>query len=146
MNPFLLPPDDRLSHWKTFRNTLKDFEEIKQFELVLSFFNKAPLENRSYDIMDLKSWPTPWEMMNSNIWCRDSIAVGMEFTLGLGGINRERMELLHLQFKKKSDERLILKIDDRWNLNYDWGSITENIDDHRVLSRWKFIGRSYTLI
>ena len=144
MNPFLLPSSDRLTEWKKFRNTLPALDELTQFTEVVKFFSKAPLENRSYDITDLKSWPTPWELMNENLWCRDSIAVGMEFTLGLSGINRERMEINHIIFKNKSDERLILKIDQRWILNYDWGSIAENIDDHRVLSRWKYTGRSYT--
>lgn len=144
MNPFLLSPKERLAHWSAFRRELPVLPEAEQFARVADYFAKAPLVKIAYDPVRPDTWPTPWEMISDGEWCRQSIAVGMEATLRLAGLDPERTALAMIICPEISDHRLVLQIDGRVTLNYLWGLPTDRpLGPHRVIGRWRFRGRGY---
>ena len=147
MNPFLLSHDERLSHWKKFRKSLTTMDEMAQLKAVAEYWAKAPLVSIAYDPSDATNWPTPWEMMSSNEWCRSSIAIGMENTLRLAGFSASRMKLKLIIDRDIQEMLLVLVIDDQWILNYDWGFIKPYPKtNHSVIRGWQFVGKKYSLL
>ena len=93
MNPFILPKPQLLQEWKNLRNSLSEKEEMTQLTEVMKFWSLAPTSRIAYDPEALDTYPTPWEMMSENDWCDNSLAVGMEFTLRLGGWDQNRLKI-----------------------------------------------------
>ena len=87
----MMAPDARLAHWKNFRNSLSGMAEIDQLAAVAEYWKWPPLKSVSCDPEALDLLPTPWEMMSANDWCRNSVAIGMDFTLRLSGWDSSRM-------------------------------------------------------
>jgi len=147
MNPFLLPPQQRLTHWKDFRSNLNQKSEMDQLSAVADYWQWPPLKTMAYDPESLDLLPTPWEMIANNDWCKNSVAVGMEFTLRLIGWDVNRMTIKMMRDYDISDQKLVLEIDEKHLLNYDYGVVTE-IPNTRFdfISSWRFIGRNYQRI
>lgn len=146
MNPFLLPTAERMADWRCFRASLAKKEEAEKFAAVAAYWAQAPLLTMAYDVEAPRTWPTPWEMMHVNQWCRKSVAIGMEATLRLIGIDSERLTLELMLDRDIQDLLFILKIDDQWALNYDWGSVTTYPKtEHAVIRRIRFSGRGYSV-
>lgn len=142
-NPFLMSPDDRMTHWKTFRRSLTDLETSKQLELVAQYWSKAPIGPLAYNPENAKQWLTPWEMIHHNQWCRSSVALGMEQTLRLAGMDKDRLTL-RLVSDKTNGALLLLIVDGLYVLNYDWGSVFSlPLTGHRVMREWRFAEREY---
>ncbi len=147
MNPFLLSHDERLAHWKEFRRSLGAMDEIAQLRAVADYWSKAPLKSIAYDPADASNWPTPWEMMHANEWCRSSVAIMMEATLRLAGFSPDRMLLKLIIDRDIQEELLVLIIDAQWVLNYDWGFIQPYPKtDHSAIRAWRFAGKTYSLL
>jgi hypothetical protein len=145
MNPFLLRTEDRLAHWKNFRKSLPLLDEMTQFTSVAEYWSKAPLVSIAYDSFDATTWPTPWEMIRNNEWCRNSVAIGMENTLRLAGFPSNRMTLTLIIDRDIQEILLILIVDRKWVLNYDWGMVLAYPrTDHSVLKTWKFGNKAYS--
>jgi hypothetical protein len=143
MNPFLLTPPERLDHWAAFRDELRNFDDATRIQKVADYFTKAPLSNFAYDVTSPDTWPTPWEMIAANDWCRQSIAIGMEATLRLSGFDPSRLTLMAFG-TEECDRNLILKIDRQTTLNYIWGQPSYQLPDVLfVHGLWRHTGRKY---
>lgn len=145
INPFLLSLDERLRHWKELRNSLVSMDELSCLQTVADFWSKAPLKTIAYDVSDPETWFTPWEMIRNNEWCRSSVAIGMENTLRLSGFSPDRLNLKLILDRNIQEVLLVLIIDDKWVLNYDWGCVRSYQKNHNVLKSWRFVGKSYLL-
>lgn len=146
MNPFLLTPDERLADWKALRRSLASLPEIVQLEKVADYWAKAPLRSIAYaeDVADL---PGPWEMIHAGQWCRNSVAIGMEATLRLAGWSPDRLVLRHILDPEASCMLVVLQIDRRWALNYEYGQLTPYpATKHRVMQQWQWRSRAYSQI
>lgn len=147
MNPFLLERDERLSDWKEFRKHLPTLDRKTQLEELVSYWSKAPLLKHHIDAYDLGNAPSPWEMIAQGDWCRDAVAVGMEFTLRLSGWDSDQLNLVFIKDYDLSEQVLLLKLDSGETLNYCFGEITEYPQtDHEVIATWRHNGRSYSKI
>lgn len=148
LNPFLLSPDERLVNWKNFRKSIVEFSDEEKFQAVVDYWSRAPLQNIAYDIEDVENFPTPWEMVHAGDWCRNSIAIGMEFTLRMAGIDASRLELRMIIDPTISDMMLTVVVDNKYILNYDWGNVyTEKLSkDARIIKRIVFAKESYASI
>jgi hypothetical protein len=124
INPFLLSVKDRLNHWKAFRKTLADNAEQEQLEKVAEYWSHTPIQSIAYNMDEPDTWPTAWEMMSLNDWCRNSVAIGIEFTLRLTGWNPDRLKLKLILDRQSSVMVMTVVVDDKWILNYDWGIVT----------------------
>jgi len=144
-NHFLLPADSRLEHWKGFRKTLSEMsDDIQKFQAVADYWATAPLLNIAYDPEAPNTWPTIWEMIRTGDWCRNSVAIGMEGTLRLSGIDPKRLMLGLLLDQDVSMMTMVVQVDTKWLLNYDWGILTKRPKTrHRWLRRFQWSGRFF---
>ena len=132
---------------KAFRNELTNHSEAEQLKFVAEYWSRAPISTMAYDPEKLNELPTPWEMMCNNDWCRNSLAIGMEFTLRLIGWAPERMTIRYIKDYDISDQTLILEIDEKTWLNYDYGmAVNKPNTKHVMLESWRFTGKFYKII
>jgi len=145
MNPFLLSREERLTDWKALRTQLRSLDLEEAAQTVARYWARAPLMKCAYDAYRLETWPGPWEMVMAGDWCRDSVAVGMEFTLRLAGFSQDRLTLVMIKDYDVSDQMLCLKIDNEKLLNY---SVAEVVDypttKHDIIFQYRFNGRGYS--
>ena len=145
MNPFLLPPAERLADWRQFRTSLTKIDDDQQISAVATYWAQAPLLRIAYDLDG--NWPTIWEMIYANHWCRNTVAIGMEATLRLAGMHSDRLTLRLINDNDIHEVLLILVIDDRCVLNYDWGYARPFLQtDYSILCEWRYTGRDYTIL
>jgi hypothetical protein len=138
MNSFLLAPQIRLTAWRAFRHTIANETEQTQLQMVADFWSQAPLNPIAFAIDD--PWPTTWEMLMTNNFCRQSLALGMESTLRLAGWPSDR--LLLKMINDSTTSLLILVVDEQWMLNYAWGKVVPVVP-HPILRQWRFVSRDY---
>lgn len=144
MNPFVLSPQDRLEHWKQFRRSLSNLSHEAQLKSVAEYWALAPLSRMAYDVEQPDTWPTPWEMISEGNWCRNSVAIGMEFTLRLGGIDASRLHLANIRDYDLSDQTMVVIIDDLKVLNYTYSEVVNYPNTrHDIVGRWRFSGKFY---
>ena len=145
MNPFLLAPAERLADWRQFRKSLTAMSEHDQLRAVAQYWAQAPLLPSLPPLWALNhtNTPTIWQMIDENRWSRNSVAIGMEATLRLAGMSVDRMTL---QLVHHRNDLLVLVIDDRWMLNYDWGCLTDHSKDLPIIHQWRFDGRNYSTL
>lgn len=144
MNPFILSSQDRLAHWKQFRKDLSLLSEEEQINAVATYWSLAPLSKLAHDMEQPNNCPSPWEMVTDGDWCRNSVAMGMEFTLRLAGWSAERLELRMIRDWDISEVIVVLNIDDSKVLNYTYGTVVDYpATRHDILGRWRFCGKLY---
>ena len=59
--------DQRLVAWSHFRKSLESSND--PFKDTLDFYNKAPTVSIHTDPYDKTTWPTPWELLQENMYC-----------------------------------------------------------------------------
>lgn len=118
MNPFLLPPSERLAEWRTFRLALPAFEEMEQLKMVARWVAQAPTSNYVLDYNDTASWPGPWELLNVGDFDDTAKAYLMEQTLIMAGWAPQRFRLHYVRNQSASMETMVLLVDNKWALNY----------------------------
>ncbi len=147
MNPFLMGPRERLADWKQLREGIKALPEAERLAQVATYWGKAPLARFAYDAEDAGSWPTIWEMINENDWCRNSVAIGMEQTLRLSGWDAKRLKLVFVKDHDLSDMMLVVQVDDRLWLNYEHNTVVEIPDTKReILVCWQYTTKGYQTV
>jgi hypothetical protein len=71
----------RLSDWYTLRQQLeKSFDPLND---VVNFFSKLPKAKFYTDPYDSSRWPTPWELIDENEYCKFNLILGICYTLQL---------------------------------------------------------------
>ncbi len=144
MNHFFLSRDERVQHWKIFRDSLKELSDIEALNAVAHYWAQAPIMKRAYDDMDFSDWPSPWEMVHKGDWCQSSVAIGMEFTLRLAGWDANRLELITITDYDISEQKMILKIDESLVLNYTVGEVEEYpTTNHLIMISFRHDGKRY---
>ncbi len=121
MNPFLLSEKERMLSWRELRNQISALPDDEKFEPLLRWWAKAPICAYAIDAYDCAQWPTPWELLNENMFCTSAVAYLMAQTLILSGVNEARIMLTCI--KGNDDERLIVVVDDSIVLNYSYGEV-----------------------
>ncbi len=146
VNPFisLNSGDDRLASWKELRRSLADLDEADALARVAEYWGCAPVSNFSYNPEMPEDWPSAWEMVSRGEWCRNMLAVAIEFTLRLAGWDASRLKLIYLRDYDISEELLILKIDDKYALNYSVGQVVDYPQTEQVITGiWQFDHKDY---
>lgn len=131
MNPFLLPPAERLSEWRNFRNSLLHLDEMEQLEKVAYWVNQAPTSTYVLDYDNPKSWPGPWELINQGDFDDVAMAYLMEQTLLLLGWDPSRLTLHMVRNSAESFQSMILLVDKKWALNYAHASVFNFDNEHQ---------------
>lgn len=119
MNPFNLPPQNRLTIWRQFRCAIQNNPEDEQINKVAEFWGQCPFIGWTIEPTDPASWCSVWEMLFDGRYCLNSTAVAIESTLRFLGFDANRLELSMI---RKVDafrsEYFIVKIDGNQVLNY----------------------------
>ena len=119
-------------------------DDIQKLQAVAAFWAQAPLMLIAYDLEQPDQWPTPWEMIHANEWCRNSVAIGMEATLRLAGMAASRLLLRQIIDRDIQAMLLVLVVDNTWVLNYDWGSVLPYPQTNQhIMHEWRFVDRGY---
>lgn len=118
MNPFLLPPSERLAEWRDFRASLADTGDMEQLAAVAKWVAQVPTSTYVLDYDDTTSWPGPWDLLHQGDFDDVAKAYLMEQTLVMLGWAPERMRLIMVRNQEASFQTMILLIDNKWALNY----------------------------
>ena len=73
--------EQRLSEWSTFRDSLEASEDPLQD--VINYYNKIPTVSIQTDPYTPSTWPSPWELINENMYCDFCRVLGMCYSLQL---------------------------------------------------------------
>jgi len=74
---------DRILEWRLWRKTLDTMSWQDCLTEVNNSWSLAPRVNH-YLIPDMvEDWPTPWELINDNIYCDLAVSLGIYYTLSL---------------------------------------------------------------
>lgn len=127
-NVFLLPPKERIKHWKKFRDTLNSQQSDEtQLLLVQEYWHQYPYIERLLDPYDKSGWPTPWEILYSGDICKISIAYLMQQTLLMSDNrwNSDRIKLVYIRDVELSADIMVVVVDAKYVLNYSLHELTE---------------------
>jgi hypothetical protein len=122
---FNLPPDERLSTWSNFRRQLDISED--PFRDSIDFWLTAPFVpyNKDVDPYNVKSWPTPWEIIIENKYDDFTKALLMSWTLKLTDKFKDsKIEIkTYIDNKNKRQYNMVF-INDAQVLNYVDNAVT----------------------
>ena len=116
MNVFQLNYDARLRSWYDLRADLEGTLIQNVCVEVDNWWQKAPLVNHHLHLLDLESWPDPWQLLVENTYCTVARALGMCYTLLLLGI--DDIEIVEATNESGEDVVLVLVDNAKYILNY----------------------------
>lgn len=93
---------------------------LEQLQVVLDFWKTTPIGTRAIDPFDESTWSTPWEMLHQNDYDENVVSLGMAYTLHYSNIS---CRLLLVQNVEKSNIKLIVLVDNKYILNYNYNNI-----------------------
>ncbi len=131
-------PKQRLSLWRQFRKTLASMEYLERLQAVVDFWKMAPMSSMHTDIYDAKTWAQPWDFIWEGVYDENNVALGMAYTLQLESY--AQCEILLVQNTKKSYINLIVSVDKKHILNYNYGIVNDMNDldnDTTILEKIK---------
>lgn len=77
---------ERLRSWNMLRASLENKDAQAICEEVNKYWTNLKTERYYLHPVDIEDWPTPWELINDNIYCGYAKALGIIYTLLLLGI------------------------------------------------------------
>lgn len=138
MSHFQLSPQARLANWRDFRLSIVNQPDDIQLHQTAAYWAQAPLNPKSFNL-DCP-WPSTWSMLETNNFCRHSLAICIESTLRLVGWSTKH---LTLRLINDSVPLLVVAADETHTLNYAWGTVHSGIITRPILRQWQFVDRDY---
>jgi hypothetical protein len=129
-----LPLKSRLQRWRRLRKEIVEITKIeKQLRVVIDFWKTTPLGTTAIDPYTPSTWPSPWEMLNTNNYDENVVGLCIAYTLYYSDIP---CRILHVQNVDNNEIKLIVLVDDTYILNYNYDSINtkEVIKEFNVLN------------
>ena len=79
------PPtyQERLADWVRLRQAAAALEQPEQLMLINDWWFRAPIVNHLILWQNVRSWPTPWHLLNNNGYCELARALGIAYTIML---------------------------------------------------------------
>ncbi len=87
MNIFLSTYESRLQAWYDLRNRVINLDLEQQCVEIDDWWQQAPFVNHYLHSDFITQWPSPWDLLYVNIYCKYARGLGMIYTLLLLGIN-----------------------------------------------------------
>jgi len=110
--------EQRLAVWHDFRESLELSNDPIQD--VIDFYYHAPRVSIHTDPYDDNTWPTPWELIKENQYCRFCLLLGMCYTLQLTErLNGKTFEIHIVHDDNNSDTLFLLFVGDTC-IGYDY--------------------------
>jgi hypothetical protein len=132
-NIFLLDYATRLRNWSELRTKLIDKPLDIQCIEIDKFWQRVPTQTHYLHTDFIKDWPTPWELLNDNVYCYYSRALGMIYTLLL--LDTKNIELVEA-VDDNSNEVVLVLVENKYVLNYWPDSVLSNkMSDFAITKR-----------
>jgi hypothetical protein len=106
---------DRLEHWVQLRERCRDRELVYILQDINDWWFQAPWRPYHLHWDDHRTWPTPWELLEDNVFCGLARALGIVYTI----ILIEHEEIHEVDLVETSDDNLVLVNHGKYILN--WG-------------------------
>ena len=116
INVFQLNYDARLRSWYELRSQIEGTLIQNKCVEIDEYWQRAPLVNHHLHILDVSSWPGPWDLLVENTYCTVARALGMCYTLFLTGVTD--IELVEATDNNGEDVVLVLVDNAKYILNY----------------------------
>jgi len=131
-NIFLLDYETRLRSWVDLRNKLSTLSTDIQCQEVDRFWQSVPLSTYYLHADFVKDWPTPWQLLNDNIYCYYARALGMFYSMMLLG--NFKLEIVEAKDDNSNEVVLVLVDSAKYVMNY-WPStvVNNHIDNFRII-------------
>jgi hypothetical protein len=116
---FKLNTDEKLSMWASFRKELDTIDN--PYDAVSEFWSTAPLImfNHNIDRFNIKSWPTPWEIICENKYDDFTLAIMIAHTIKLTKkFNKDILEIRTMVDSDKTKLYNLVYVNDTIVLNY----------------------------
>lgn len=131
-----LTPSERLRFWYNFRQQLNQVRLDQAIKETTHLWSYAPFVKRYLCINDVKTWPTPWELIYENTYCDIAKSLGMLYTLYLCN-HKPKIELRHYLDKDSQENYNLVWIENgKYVLNY----------EHDDIVNKQHIGKNFQLI
>jgi hypothetical protein len=126
-NPFLCGSEYLIKHWRKLRSQLISAKtDLEHLEMIVKFWSDAPISAPFLDWDHPNNWPDPWEFITEMNFDESGVAIGMEYSLLLAEDQRwtaDRLRLDLITSVDKSKQLLVLIVDNKYILNYNYRSI-----------------------
>ena len=116
INVFQQNYDTRLRSWYELRTKIENLDTESKCIEIDKWWQDAPLVNHHLHILDVTTWPGPWDLLVENTYCTVARALGMCYTLLLVGENS--IEMVEATDKMGEDVVLVLVDNAKYILNY----------------------------
>jgi len=115
-NIFDLRPEERISEWRQFRNTIQNLDRDEMLNKTAKLWAKAPIVNHYLESDNSDNWPDPWVLISENMYCDIAISLGIFYTLFL----TERFDKRDLEvviYKDTSGFKSAVVVAEKYGLN-----------------------------
>jgi hypothetical protein len=143
-NPFLMHPQQLRQCWKDLRTSLDGSVDLKnQLQLISNFWNQAPISKPYLDYLDPEAWPDPWTLLDNKLLDRNSLSLGMFYTIWLSKDCRMANNSVALAMMRQPNiswEGMVCVVNGQWIMGYDTNAVVDlySIPDLRVMHTYKY--------
>ena len=124
INVFQLNYDARLRSWYELRSQIEDTLIQNKCVEIDEYWQRAPLVNHHLHMLDVSSWPGPWDLLVENTYCTVARALGMCYTLLL--VDETDIDMVEATDNNGEDVVLVLVDNAKYVLNYYPGTVLSN--------------------
>ena len=128
---FLKKYEERLGLWRQLRDSLETSDQ--PFNLLVKFWEDAPVVNIAADPYDQETWPDPWEMIKENCYCDFVKLLAYCYSLQLTTRFSQSQFEIHILYNKQRSERCYLLLVDDIYLGYHENEVIDSkllVDDY----------------
>ena len=134
-NPFKLSPEDRLTAWFDFRQSIKNKTDQEKINAVAEYWAQCPFVGWIIDPEMPKEWPSVWEILFEGRYCMNTVAKCIADTLMLVDFEESRVALAMISENSHPDvEYMVVIIDNNHILNYSYGNSISINDVQKEIS------------
>jgi hypothetical protein len=92
---------DRILNWREWRQHIAKLSTDDCLKAIAEAWARAPQVNHYLSPDIPEDWPDPWQLINDNIYCDLSIALGMFYTVTL--LERSDLDNVRLEIYQSND-------------------------------------------
>ena len=129
--------EERLSLWRSFRDSVENSENPLQE--VIDFYKDAPSVSLNTDPWDNSIWPTPWELLEENLYCDFIKILAICYTLQLTERFNSSSFEIHIGIDYENTETHYLLFVDKWIIGFDHGIIFKDQLPDSIISQKVYV-------
>lgn len=111
--------------WKSFRESIENYTLEEKLDNISKFFFSVPIGARKIDFYNPKDWPTPWEILDGGVYCKNTISLLIYHTIKLVD-NEIKVDLAIID--DDFDRYIIIIVNGSLVLNYELGKVNKYVD------------------